>query len=299
MNKNLDTQSNLTSIQEITKEIITEYLDAFDLTSQLQDNEKKQFVEIAFQYKLNPFKREIYCVVMGEGDYRKVSIITGYETYIKRAERTGKLDGWKISVDGSGKDMKAIIIIYRKDWKEPFQHEVYFEEAVQKKKDGEITRFWKKQPKFQLKKVAISQGFRLCFPDELGGLPYDFSEVQEEINQDNIKLASENEKIPSKYNDYLTEVEKINKGNNNARNHSTSNDIQNKVKTLIKNIEDILIQNESLFPPAHIQWVKKQLKSNPYYIKLEGIYEHLVTYVNNNPAKQETSVKQKNEALVS
>jgi hypothetical protein len=28
-----------------------------------------------------------------------------------------------------------------------------------------------------LKKVGISQAFRLCFPDELGGLPYDASEL--------------------------------------------------------------------------------------------------------------------------
>ena len=27
-------------------------------------------------------------------------------------------------------------------------------------------------PNFMLKKVAIAQGFRLAFPDELGGLPY-------------------------------------------------------------------------------------------------------------------------------
>jgi hypothetical protein len=73
--------------------------------------------------------------------------------------------------------MKAIVEIHRKDWSEPFVHEAYWREAVQKKKDGTPTAFWTKQPRFQLKKVAISQGFRLCFPDELGGLPYDPSEL--------------------------------------------------------------------------------------------------------------------------
>jgi hypothetical protein len=33
-------------------------------------------------------------------------------------------------------------------------------------------------PAFMLKKVAMAQGFRLCFPDEMGGLPY----LPEEIN---------------------------------------------------------------------------------------------------------------------
>jgi hypothetical protein len=96
---------------------------------------------------------------------------------LKRAERTGKLDGWKAWVEGEGDAMKALVEIHRKDWAESFIHEVYWREAVQKKKDGSPTSFWTKQPKFQLKKVAISQGFRLAFPDELGGLPYDASEL--------------------------------------------------------------------------------------------------------------------------
>jgi hypothetical protein len=73
--------------------------------------------------------------------------------------------------------MKAIVEIHRRDWSEPLVHEVYFVEAVQKKKDGSLTAFWSKQPRLMLKKVGISQAFRLCFPDELGGLPYDASEI--------------------------------------------------------------------------------------------------------------------------
>jgi hypothetical protein len=46
-----------------------------------------------------------------------------------------------------------------------------------KKKDGYLTQFWAKQPRFQLRKVVIVQGFCLAFPDELGGLPYDSSEI--------------------------------------------------------------------------------------------------------------------------
>ena len=67
--------------------------------------------------------------------------------------------------------MKALVEIHRKDWSEPFVHEVYWREAVQKKRMAPQPQFWTKQTRFQLKKVAISQGFRLCFPDELGGLP--------------------------------------------------------------------------------------------------------------------------------
>jgi len=170
-------QSSSLQPSEVQKQTILDYVNAFSLASQLTEHEKLQFVEIAQAFKLNPFKREIYVAVYGEGEYRKLSIITGYEVYLKRAERTGKLDGWKAWVEGDGESMKALVEIHRKDWSEPFIHEVYWREAIQKKKDGSPTSFWTKQPRFQLKKVAISQGFRLCFPDELGGMPYDASEL--------------------------------------------------------------------------------------------------------------------------
>jgi len=165
------------TITEVQKQTLLDYLTAFGLASQLTQAEKLQFVEIAQAFHLNPFKREIHVAVFGEGEYRRLSIITGYEVYLKRAERTNKLDGWKAWIEGEGATMKAFVEIHRKDWSEPFVHEVYWAEAVQKKKDGSPTSFWTKQPRFQLKKVAISQAFRLAFPDELGGLPYDAAEL--------------------------------------------------------------------------------------------------------------------------
>jgi phage recombination protein Bet len=167
----------MTAIPDISKQTILDFLKAFGLASQLTEFEKLQFIEVAQAFRLNPFRREVHCVVYGEGEYRRMSIVVGYEVYLKRAERTGKLDGWSTRIEGEGENMKAIVEIHRKDWAEPFVHEAYWREAVQKKKDGTPTAFWTKQPRFQLKKVAISQGFRLCFPDELGGLPYDPSEL--------------------------------------------------------------------------------------------------------------------------
>ena len=39
------------------------------------------------------------------------------------------------------------------------------------------TQIWKEKPITMIKKVAIAQGFRLCFPEELGGLPYTAEEI--------------------------------------------------------------------------------------------------------------------------
>jgi len=162
---------------EVQKQTLLDYLTAFGLACQLTQEEKLQFIEVAHAFGLNPFKREIHVAVYGEGEYRRMSIVVGYQTYLDRAERTGQLDGWRAWVEGQGEDMKALVEIHRKDWNSPFVHEVYWKEAVQRKRDGTPTSFWSKMPRFQLKKVAISQGFRLAFPSELGGLPYDPAEL--------------------------------------------------------------------------------------------------------------------------
>jgi len=164
-------------VPDIPKQTILDYLAAIGLDSELIEAEKLQFIATCQAFHLNPIKREIHIAVYGEGSSRRVSIITGYETYLKRAERAGKLDGWSSRVEGTGDDMRAVVEIHRKDWSQAFVHEVYWSEAVQKKRDGSPTSFWTKMPKFQLKKVCISQAFRLAFPDDLGGLPYDASEL--------------------------------------------------------------------------------------------------------------------------
>ena len=127
---------------DIDQKKIVEYLDAFGLAKELTEQEKRQFTEIAVAYQLNPFKREIYCVPYGEGDYRQLSIIVGYEVYLKRAERTGNLDGWRAYIEGSGEDARAVVEIHRKDWAHPFIHETFWKEAAQRKKDGNLTSFW-------------------------------------------------------------------------------------------------------------------------------------------------------------
>jgi len=128
-----------------------------------------QFLQICQAFKLNPFKREIYLIPYGN----QANIIVGYEVYLKRAERSGKLAGWKVWIekDRDG-EVKACIRIKRKDWEEPFEHEVYMREY---KRD---TQIWREKPYTMLKKVAIAQGFRLAFPEELGGIPYTQDEVE-------------------------------------------------------------------------------------------------------------------------
>ena len=157
------------------------HLGNLGLLKDLTEGEKNSYLQIAKAFNLNPFKREIHV-----SKYNGVmSIITGYEVYIKRAERSGLLDGWECTTTGSVEtnDLKAIITIYRKDRKYPFKHEVEFSEYAQKTREGKLTKFWEKA-KTMTKKVAMSQGFRLCFSDELGGMPYTKEEMPEQTTDE-------------------------------------------------------------------------------------------------------------------
>jgi phage recombination protein Bet len=170
-----------TTNEQVDNTMLVNFLNVMGLTPKLTEGEQEQFINISRMYGLNPFKREIYCTVYGEGQYKQFSIITGYEVYIKRAERSGQLNGWHAITSGSvaTNDLKATVTIHRKDREHPFIWEAYYDECVQTKKDGTVTAFWKKA-NFMTKKVAISQAFRLCFSDELGGMPYTSDELPQQ-----------------------------------------------------------------------------------------------------------------------
>jgi len=81
------------------------------------------------------------------------------------------LNGWNIETGKDDIDIFAEISIYRKDWEHPLKWRVYLNEV---RKD---TPSWKSMPLFMLRKVAIAQGFRLAFPEEIAELPYTEDEM--------------------------------------------------------------------------------------------------------------------------
>jgi phage recombination protein Bet len=203
----------------LTDEKLAQYLDLFGYKD-IPKEEKIMFIELCKMNGLNPFKREVHISAYGSGANRQFAIITGYETYIKRAELSGRLNGWETSIeqcktaktDIKGKlsfieDLKATVTIYRKDFDKPFTHSVKFSEYVQTTRDGNVTKFWTKAES-QLKKVAISQGFRLCFNEVLGGMPYTKEEMPDEESQtiditreqnaESLKLNTPSSSEPSK-----------------------------------------------------------------------------------------------------
>jgi len=174
-------------IAPITDQTIKDYL--FGSETKLTHEQQVLFIKTAVASNLNPFKREIYAVPYEEKWYNKatgrkesyspprykLSMPTGYEVYLKRAERLSSLDGWEVTTEGKGNDLVAKITIWRKDRGHPFKHEVKFSEYNQE------NAMWRNKPETMLKKVVTAQGFRLYFPDEMGGLPYTADELPDEM----------------------------------------------------------------------------------------------------------------------
>lgn len=165
MSKNEIAIATTTEMSTVSDEVLESYLDSFG--NKLKPHHRNQFMQICRAFQLNPFIREVYGIPYGDN----FSIIVGYEVYLKRAERSGLLSGWKAYTDGEGTELKGCIEITRKDWTAPFYHEVYFSEYNQN------NSMWKSKPRTMIKKVAIAQAFRLVFPEELGGMPYTSDEI--------------------------------------------------------------------------------------------------------------------------
>ena len=207
------------------------YLNAMGMANNLTKGEFEQFVEIAQGFGLNPFKREIYANKYGN----QFSVIVGYETYIKRAERSGLLSGWSVKTDGSvnfqkpkESTLRAEITIHRRDFQHPFIHEVYFSEYFGTTKEGALNKFWGSKPMTMIKKVAMAQGFRLCFSDELGGMPY----TAEELNTMDVDhVTVEDPKPKQSKKQPVTEVAKI-----EPPKPQTFADEINRIKSLLENI---------------------------------------------------------------
>lgn len=184
----------------ISEETIEKFLSASQ--SKLLPEEKTMFSHIARALNLNPFLRQIYVIAYNTQQGRKLSIVVSYMEYIKRALRTGLVNGWHAEplYDKDGKLDGSKIIILRKDWATPFEWTVRFSEFDKK------NSIWQQQPSFQITKVAISQGFRLCFPEETADLPLSDAENELVMARENATILTEEDKPKKKEKKETTPV---------------------------------------------------------------------------------------------
>jgi phage recombination protein Bet len=123
--------------------------------------------------RLDPFSRQVYFVK--RWDEQKHAEVWAIQTSIDGlrsiAERTGKYDGQdepEYGVEDGQRFCK--VKVYRKDWARPAVGVAYFNEFVQHKKDGSVTKFWRQMPKHMHAKCAEALAIRKAFPEDTGGL---------------------------------------------------------------------------------------------------------------------------------
>jgi phage recombination protein Bet len=174
----------------ITTDYIVDYLNIMGIGADLNEAQKYEFIEKCKIWQLNPFKKEIYPIVRKQKDKSVLTIVIGYEVYLNRANLSNVWGGFKAIFSGEiayktvmqwEKQVKIIdkekstltctIRIARKDWSEPFEHQVWLSEFA-----PETQGIWVEKPRFMLQKVGICQAFRMCF-SECMGLPYSSEEA--------------------------------------------------------------------------------------------------------------------------
>lgn len=133
-------------------------------------------LEVARTRRLNPLLKQIHFVKRWDSQKQKEVWASQVSIDGLRAiaERTGKYDGQDEAEFGPisqrGYPEWARVRVYRKDWSRPAVGTAYWDEYVQTKKGGEVTRFWSTMPRVMLAKCAESIAMRKAFPEDMSGL---------------------------------------------------------------------------------------------------------------------------------
>lgn len=195
---------------QVTKQLLIDYLTA--TTPGLNQSQVQQFLAVSMAFNLNPWKKEVYPIPYTSNGKTTMSIVTGYEVYLKRADLNPNYDGYQIEWKGTfvrskvtknGKngsystdvlvpkddDVSCICTVYRKDRKMPVRCEVFYSEYTQNNSQ------WNTKPRVMLEKVAISRAMRFAFPTEFGGMPYESAELPKEMGLDPSKEVIVDEAI--------------------------------------------------------------------------------------------------------
>lgn len=164
---------------ELSVDIIKKYI-----CPKATDQEAYTFMQLCNIQGLNPFLKEAYLVKYGD---EVATIITGKDTFTKRADRLPQYDGFKAGIivtdntnqatyrEGSfsvagEKLLGGWAEVFRKDRAQSFRNEVSLSEYERRKKDGSLMSNWRTMPATMIRKVALVQSLREAFPDEFGGM---------------------------------------------------------------------------------------------------------------------------------
>jgi phage recombination protein Bet len=219
------TQDKSTKALKEHEKKIDEFIKTFLVHENLDDSEIKKFREIAVELNLDPFNKEIYAIPYNTTVYingkpvkkRTLSIVTGYEVYLRRADSHPAFEGYKTELNGKVNDpeFSCTITVYRNDRKYPIIHTAYFQEFAGRTSDGNLTKFWLK-PRFMIEKVTIGQGLRRAFPNDFSKMPYVKEEMDSNIRdvtpkkEDETPTMIETDKLVDELKELKNELNELN-----------------------------------------------------------------------------------------
>ena len=148
------------------------------------DDQFALFMTIAQRRKLDPFVKQIWCVLRKNKDGSvEMAVQTAIDGFRLIAQRTGQYDGqsepqW-CGEDGAWKDvwlsntppLAARIAVYRKDVQRPFHGIAMLKSYASYKDDGKtLAAKWGQMPEHMLAKCAEALAFRKAFPEDMSGI---------------------------------------------------------------------------------------------------------------------------------
>jgi phage recombination protein Bet len=162
------------------------------------DVEFAMFRELCIATGLNPFRREIWCIVTESARGRQVQIMTGINGYFQVANSHPQFDGleWEVERTEKGALVSATAKVWRKDRRLPSVGRALWKEFS--KPYGN----WKSMEEHMLLKCAKAIALREAFPQELGGtytedeMPSEFSAESVGKTVAEVVAAGWNEKKP-------------------------------------------------------------------------------------------------------
>ena len=153
------------------------------------DDELQLFIQTCKKTGLDPFMRQIFSVKRWDSSEKRevMTIQTGIDGYRLIADRTGRYAPGRnpeFSYDGQS-NLRSAKSYVKKKTPDGVWHEVsaiaFWDEYVQKTKQGEPTLFWKTKGHIMLSKCAEMLALRRAFPAELSGLHIQSDESPQEI----------------------------------------------------------------------------------------------------------------------
>lgn len=147
------------------------------------DDQFALFMTIAQRRKLDPFAKQIWCVLRKSGSVTEMAVQTAIDGFRLIAQRTGEYDGQDKALwcgeDGVWKDVwlsdkppaAAMVLVYRKGVSRPFPGIAHLKGYAAYKDDGKtLAAKWGQMPEHMLAKCAEALAFRKAFPEELSGV---------------------------------------------------------------------------------------------------------------------------------